>query len=725
MSDLLTASGRWMTFWSIVSLTVCADAASVEGRVVDSDGKPVAGAEVRVWQRLAAPNRRGYVDQGVLFDGFDTLRTDDEGRFVSSDALVDGAFAYVVAEADGMLAGRSGWLAVQKKTTVELSDIVLRRLRAVVGNAVDRQGRAIAGATIFNAGDGHHRVEIKTGRGGKFFLAGVPEGAIFLFAEKPGDRFSGMRLPPDQSSVTFTLVSTDEAIEPLARLHRQDSPAEEIAIARKVLDVWLDELEKSGTDMQKSFALASLAAIDPLKGFDRLNSLAVENQQNRVNLFNAFVEKLIQRPEELSADKLRAIIESGNDPFAKSYQYVETARRGVAGDRARQVRWLEAARLHAGQIESGDSRTHALARIADALFSIGERARAESALSEAEMCAESLPETFQLGKALGFLALAATASDAERGVARLEEIKNDRDYHQCAREVALRLLPDRPKLAEEVWNRAQARSRPAEPGDVSHLTSRYSYLPEFCYRLAAVDRAGAERVANAAEHSAFRIRGRAAIALALAGAEPVEARELLERVVREELPRTDGDDFLARSFSVPATAAWLLPIAERVAPDLGREIFWRSLALRLPRPRREPFDAEIDTTDMELAKMLARYDRDTARALLEPIAARLPAMITAAAGTLPSKHEFAVGVVTQQPIRDTICATAHVDPSWSKDLVDAIVAGAPNSIFYAAVHAQQAFIFTLARRADNGGSGLNRVVGVNAIDAGFWLPNSD
>lgn len=100
----------------------------------------------------------------------------------------------VVVEAEGMLAGRSGWIEIGKDSTLAAPAIVLKRLTAVRGKVVDRAGRPVAGVSVFNSGDGHERVEAMTGPGGKFLLNSVPEGAVFLFAEKPGYRFTATHL---------------------------------------------------------------------------------------------------------------------------------------------------------------------------------------------------------------------------------------------------------------------------------------------------------------------------------------------------------------------------------------------------------------------------------------------------------------------------------------------------------------------------------------------------
>jgi hypothetical protein len=218
------------------------DAATIEGRVVDTAGKPLAGAEVRVWQKHRGLDGR-FADRPVEFNGSDVLLTDAEGRFVSPDVLVAVTLAQIVAEAGGMLAGRSGWFNIAKDAVaVEVPDIALKHLRLISGRVLDRSGQPVDGATVFNSGDGHERVEAKSKGGGKFLLTDVPEGGVFLFAEKAGYRFMGVRLPPDQTEATLLLTSLDKPAESKATLPPLLSPDEEYALARAVLDPWLERL---------------------------------------------------------------------------------------------------------------------------------------------------------------------------------------------------------------------------------------------------------------------------------------------------------------------------------------------------------------------------------------------------------------------------------------------------------------------------------------------------
>ncbi|HEX5442573.1 MAG TPA: carboxypeptidase-like regulatory domain-containing protein, partial [Pirellulales bacterium] len=239
-----------------------AGAAIIEGRVVDSDGNPVARAEVRIWR---------FPDRPVEFDGSDVLLTDAEGRFVSPDVLVGGA-ARVVAEALGMLAGRTSLIRIaEDAAAVHVHDITLKRLRIVTGQVLDRRGQPVDGATVFNSGDGRERVEASSKGGGRFILRDVPKGGVFLFAEKPGYRFTGVRLPADRAEATFVLTPLDAAVEPMSTLPPLLSPDEEYSLARAVLDPWLERLAQSGTPEQKASGISSLSQFSGREAFERLD----------------------------------------------------------------------------------------------------------------------------------------------------------------------------------------------------------------------------------------------------------------------------------------------------------------------------------------------------------------------------------------------------------------------------------------------------------------------
>lgn len=687
-------------------------AATIEGRVVDSAGKPVAGAEVRIWQRFTGADRRSSI-RPVEFDGGEVLHSDVEGRFVSPDVLDSNAFAtMIVAEAEGLLAGRSGWLRISKnEAAAKAPDIVLKRLRVVVGQVLDRRGQPVDGATVFNSGDGHERVETTSKGGGKFRLPDVPDGSVFLFAEKQGYRLTGVRLASETTEAALTLTAIDEPAEPLATLPPLLTPDEEYALARQVLDPWLERLAKAGTEQQRRYGYQSLARIDGLEAFQRVDTLfGLDPQSREIFRFNA-IDSIIKHHVRLPRDKLRAMIDSGDNEYYKAVQFIQAADAMGDGERAVGLEWLEAAMPHARKIDELARRAWVLASLAERLFGLGEVEPAKQVLAEAEDLVKPLIADTAVQYAALRLALAAAHDDPNRALGWLDQAGMYAGWH--GGRVAAKFLPDRPQQAVEIWKRAVQANRTERLSWVNRVghplpiqVREYRAAAEFCYHLALADRALAEQIAAEADNEAMRFWQQGAVILGQAETEPAEARERLTALVRAELPQFRNEDSqVLPPMSAPAVATWLLPIAEKVAPELCRELFWRSLALRLPR-RRDHLQGEIEVSDIELAKLLGRYDREIARALLEPLIGE-----ASGGGERPPAAERMTVSGFLFP------ATVHVDPRWAKSLLDAV---GDSSVFGPEESTRLQFVSTLALPI------LERWDGCGAwpvdFSAGFWAP---
>jgi hypothetical protein len=291
-----------------------AQAETLKGRVVDSAGRPVTGANVRIWQKLPAPGGRGLADQPIRFGDGDVLHTDVEGRYASPDVLAPAAFARISVEAEGMLGEQSEWIEIDKGAAAVAPDIQLKGLRTVAGQVLDRRGCPVVGATVFNSGDGRERVETRSDGAGQFRLAGVPQGPIFLFAEKSGYRFAGIRLPPGEAA-EFTLAAITEAVQPLATLPPLLSPDEENALARETIAPWLDIVERAGTESEKMWALRSMAELDPLEAFNRARAMEISKPTWQTFIKMHIVNNCLRRPGSLAWDELETMIEAGEDPM--------------------------------------------------------------------------------------------------------------------------------------------------------------------------------------------------------------------------------------------------------------------------------------------------------------------------------------------------------------------------------------------------------------------------
>src|SRR5262249_5457988 len=116
--------------------------------------------------------------------------------------------------------------------------IVVARLGGVVkGRVVDAAGRPVAGASVFNAGDAPLPVSATTDAEGRFRLEDLQVGTVYVFAQKAGYRFAGMRTKTG-SDVTVTLRVAGKApaeVKPAAGASRD----EQHQLARRLVEqVW-------------------------------------------------------------------------------------------------------------------------------------------------------------------------------------------------------------------------------------------------------------------------------------------------------------------------------------------------------------------------------------------------------------------------------------------------------------------------------------------------------
>lgn len=170
-------------------------ARAAQGRVQDVDGRPVAGAEVSL---SASRTRRSVEVKGI------TVRTDEKGRFTVAQIPanpLDLAFhkqGYARAFVRGTRVSPGAG-------TADLGSVVLRPGASLTGRVVDRKGKPIPGAEVFQVEDLARVDEISgrlasdeaaatTGPEGRFALEDLPAGSpINLLVRAPGFLPAGVR----------------------------------------------------------------------------------------------------------------------------------------------------------------------------------------------------------------------------------------------------------------------------------------------------------------------------------------------------------------------------------------------------------------------------------------------------------------------------------------------------------------------------------------------------
>ena len=198
----------------------------------------------------------------------------------------------------------SAWIGTP---AVEFPDLTLRRgprpPRGSPAGWSTPAGKPVAGAEVFQSGDGPRRTRDSTDADGRFRVPGVPDAPAFLFVHKEGYRFTGRRVDPGRQGrrlrrdpVRRAAVGRPEA-GPLADARR----AEERAIARDLLaPAWKSLRAGPEHTLDRMKVQQAMALVDP----DRVVAM-IENQvlvADRAILANLALGRLEDSPRAAIED---------------------------------------------------------------------------------------------------------------------------------------------------------------------------------------------------------------------------------------------------------------------------------------------------------------------------------------------------------------------------------------------------------------------------------------
>ena len=164
---------------------------AISGRLVDENGQAVADQPVEVWSmgdeiRLY-PNLVGFTGEPIS-TGATVL---SERRRLADRRIVPG---------DGAPARHgsifSEWITIGTQPDA-IPTWVQRPLKTIRGRVVDRQGKPVLGAAVFQSGDGPERTTATTDADGHFSLGGFRQIPVFVFVRGDGFRFHGQLIGAD------------------------------------------------------------------------------------------------------------------------------------------------------------------------------------------------------------------------------------------------------------------------------------------------------------------------------------------------------------------------------------------------------------------------------------------------------------------------------------------------------------------------------------------------
>jgi RNA polymerase sigma factor (sigma-70 family) len=636
-----------------VTLRITKDAAlALSGRVRDTAGRPVAGAQVEVWRRPWAPPPNEGKPGRVALEG--PIRTDDAGKFQTPGGFDPDGEYRVLVTADGFQVGRGPWTAATAARPLALSDLMLLRLRTVTGHVLDRQGKPVAGVRVLSL-DESRRITATTDAEGRFRLEGVLEGPAYLFADGAGFRFGGQALPADDKPLDLALTRTGEPVEKVMRpLEPAVARKERRDLAARILEPGLAVKDASS----RMRALEVLALLDPPRVLDRLEKNAITQDFFKEYLRRAVAKALAGD----SFDEARTVVEAMRDPFWRSTGYCDLCDALSDGKREQKREMLAQSLVHARATADAWQRIVALARIAKRLRQLGDAERAGKLLREAEPAARQLPATEIAGYARATFAEELAVIDLPAALVLVKDLKDPMEYDRHHGNIAIKLAAAHPADAERVLGMLRT------PGEilqgVGSRPAAVSYARDqdgvrVCYRMAPADEERAKRIASRITDPGYRAQAYGIMALALARAKkPARATELLHQAFTVLADHVSGGQDQPKSLlPAPVMAASLLFVAEEIDPSLVGEFFWRTLALRTLPPAEAPAWSAAEMPDLPL--LLARYDRTAARTLLESMERRAP---------FTEERYGSFG-------RTLLPALAAVDPKWAVRVLDRLPAG--------------------------------------------------
>ncbi len=319
---------------------------TISGRLVDENARPVTNQVVEVWSQ---GNRVWLLaNQVSLKEG--PIRTIADGSFQTRPVLQQGSAYRVAIRAPGKDPIFSDWITIQEKPHT-LPLLVQRSLRTIRGRVVDRQGKPVDGARVFQSGDGPERAETTTAADGHFSLAGFRPGPVFLLVRKNGFRFHGQLLKATDVNVAAELTRVSEApsrvMKTLPALITID---ESRALARQLLEPCWKVFSEAG-DLKKYRFLEVLVPANPSGVLEKLATLKFTNQSFRFRLLREIVLALAERDQEEAASVAESIPDAATKSWALSQLSDRVPESGHERKLALLDRALQQARITADQSE--------------------------------------------------------------------------------------------------------------------------------------------------------------------------------------------------------------------------------------------------------------------------------------------------------------------------------------------------------------------------------------
>ena len=485
--------------------------------------------------------------------------------------------------------------------------------RAVAGRVVDSAGKSVAGAEVYQSGDGPKKTRGTTDADGRFRVPGVPKAPAFLFVAKEGFHFLGRRVDPKDDSVEFTLRRLDEP--PAAPLRSAAPPVprdEERAIARALIA----EVQKASGTVHEVPDRRQLPEITALVDPDRVIAM-IENQvlTAEPGLLTALAVARFEDDPRKALEMLDAIDQPA---MASSTALGLFDRLGATATPEFRRDLLERAARRPPISEDPGQAASLLARIADRWLDLGETDRGSVLVRKAQVLAEK-PRQQSFPDPRDDIAMVLARIDLPAALKLLEGQKlQSYQLERLCTAIANRIAATHPAAARRLLGRIEEYRRPSARRVV-------------CLRMAVKDLPAARALAAEDRNPMVEALLPAVAAQARAKSDPDGARGAVARSGRaagEGRGRPD-DPARRRPSRWPGSCRW-----RSGSTPTGRRMICGSPWHDARRCRTSPcrlactFQARQQYFDLaELAVLVARYDRSAAEVVFAPVADRLARLV--------------------------------------------------------------------------------------------------
>ncbi len=559
---------------------------TLRGTVTDDGGKPLPRADVGLTSHWS------WAGGTVSFQSH-TCKTDDAGRFEFGGLWPGDRYQISVSAKDyekygsPMVNSTPGGLHDFGKIAIQAAN------GAVKGTVVDSAGKAISGVRVFNVGDGPKPIETLSDDAGGFRLQGLRSGPVFIFAEKAGFRFGGLRTNCGATKVAVKMRRNEEPLPQWSPPSPASRSEEEQRMARKVLEKFL----ATGDNRQQQWARSRIARMDR-----RQPPKQVVAHGPRTSAIKRSILKIAG--EDL--DEALSLLPKKD---SQAYDFLrDLAQHFASSDPEKAMRCATEAVVRARNLDQPD-RSLRVAQMGALVARLGNKEAALKLAHEAAQAAAKWQVSDRNYWVLDSIAQAVAACDVEQGVALLGKISktNERDRHD-------RLVANVAASLDDV-EKAESLLKEVQPSYANEARMRLAY------RIAAKRPAEAVRLIERIPENDDENRAKAFgwLAVAIAPGDRTLAHSMIDRSFAILLAPSDRN-FIAAGGGRPAQAAILALAAEQIGyPDM-ESVVYRVLATRATASAND-FESpvRVQECNMMMALYLALIDPAAAKQVLQAI----------------------------------------------------------------------------------------------------------